>query len=134
MGRTILTFSLRMNTRNHVLVGSLLTVVLVGHWWVGNGFLYQLIGLKETDAARDERIVTELVKNQVLDRLISPGSAIFNTVAVHAAYSEKKWWVSGTVDSQNRFGALLRSRFMATVVHSDGTYKLEGPLVLTEKE
>jgi hypothetical protein len=48
----------------------------------------------------------------ITDMLKSPGSAEFDTSASEVSSS---WTVTGTVDSQNGFGALLRSEFRCYV-------------------
>lgn len=57
-------------------------------------------------------------ENQVKDRLKSPSTAKFNSDVTGVG----PFTVTGTVDSENSFGATLRSSFQCTVkVHADTT-------------
>jgi hypothetical protein len=64
----------------------------------------------------------------VKDQLLSPSSAKFspdsetNTVSL----GENRWTVTGYVDSQNAFGAMLRNRYSCTVRYlGDEKYRAE---------
>lgn len=52
-------------------------------------------------------------KTYVLDRLKAPASAAFSGLAFTGA--NPTWTVTGAVDSQNSFGATIRSTFRCTV-------------------
>lgn len=61
-------------------------------------------------------------KEFVKDRLKSPSSAEFDTS--HSG-TEPVYTVTGTVDSQNGFGAMVRNSFTCTVSHSGDRWTLE---------
>lgn len=62
----------------------------------------------------------------VSDRLTSPGSAEFQRAdSANVAKVADEYTYTGFVDSQNTFGALLRTDFTCTVRHIEGdTYEL----------
>lgn len=72
---------------------------------------------EEREAKRDKRTTEEraydAAKNMVLEVLAAPASAQFQPFSPGAGMEDGDTWsVSVTVDSQNKFGALLRSRFL----------------------
>ena len=69
-------------------------------------------------------------KKFVTDRLRSPGSAKFPSAiddgVIVSGLAENRYAVSAYVDSQNGFGALVRTRFSCIVAWQSGAeYKLE---------
>jgi hypothetical protein len=71
---------------------------------------------------RDREIESFLIcKNFVTDRLKSPGSAKFRNPSqtdgevVWVSTDDVTWTIQSSVDSENGFGALLRSNFVCTV-------------------
>jgi hypothetical protein len=68
----------------------------------------------------------EVCKDFVRDRLVSPGSAVFRNYfeddgeVIVAGSGPGPYTVRSTVDSQNGFGALLRTEFLCTVRPAGG--------------
>lgn len=61
-------------------------------------------------------------EQRVKEQLKSPSSADFDGTTARAV-TETEYAVSGTVDSENGFGAMLRSEFTCTVqFRDDGTF------------
>lgn len=67
----------------------------------------------------DQAEATVMAEKFVKRYLISPGSAQFSSYSeTTASYlGEQRWRVSGWVDSQNKFGALLRNNYICTMVY-----------------
>lgn len=80
-------------------------------------------GCSATDDAPDKYDAQVMCEQFVEDRLKSPGSADFNDTT--ATGGGNTWHVTGTVDSQNGFGALVRSEFMCNMSVSGETWTLE---------
>jgi len=59
----------------------------------------------------------------VKDRLKAPSTARFGTLTATESY-DGSYLVSGYVDSQNSFGAMIRTYFSCTVEYDDGKWKL----------
>lgn len=79
-------------------------------------------------ACGDDAEVTETVKkgwikdncrDVVKDRLRAPGTAKFSGESVSAS-GVHDYTVTGSVDSENGFGALLRSTYVCSATSSDG--------------
>lgn len=66
---------------------------------------------------------TAQCESWVSDRLVSPGSAKFSSE--DAAAADKVWTVTGTVDSQNLLGGLVRNRWTCVVRDTGHTWTLE---------
>ncbi len=60
----------------------------------------------------------------VRDRLKSPGSAKLGTISA-SSRGNSRYSFSGYVDSQNSFGANIRTRFSGVVRYNNGTWILE---------
>jgi hypothetical protein len=63
-----------------------------------------------------------MMQNFVKDRLVSPGSAKFEWITEPDCKIEKtdfEYSISSWVDSQNSFGALIRTRFSGVVRQVD---------------
>lgn len=54
-------------------------------------------------------------KYEVTQRLKSPSTAEFNTNTQSTYINDTTYGIYGTVDSQNSFGAMIRTEFMCTV-------------------
>lgn len=68
-------------------------------------------------------------QDEVRERLLSPASAVFPSISdddVDVDVSEHEAYVSGHVDSQNEFGAMLRSSFTCRFNKRDGEWDLVG--------
>lgn len=93
--------------------------------------------------AETERLLSDgsvsAAKMFVQDHLVSPGSAKFGCPrgewsACVTKVAPSRYRVSGAVDSQNRFGALIRSEWAVTVEHVSGTnWTMIGTPVLEER-
>ncbi len=94
------------------------------------GALCALAACKEDAAATCSKLAAyEAVQNKVLDRLKSPGSAQFPPDPTGPLYSsgdviiatkgDCHFAISSHVDSQNGFGALLRTRFSADAKYDE---------------
>ena len=59
-------------------------------------------------------------REAVKDQLKSPASAKFSDETVTGSEPDAVWFVSGSVDSQNSYGALLRSSFECSVTFANG--------------
>lgn len=72
----------------------------------------------------------EACHRAVQAELKSPGSAQFSN-EIAEQKTEQQWQVLGTVDSQNGFGALLRSSYLCPANLSAGVWTV-GDVVLTK--
>ena len=78
-------------------------------------------GALELDEATDAKLFAEAVELQLLK---SPASAKFcDLEEITATPSGEGWVVSGFVDSQNSYGAIVRTPFKLNVVKQDGAWK-----------
>lgn len=91
--------------------------------------IFTLVGCKEDQASAvsecPKLTAFEVVKKQVVERLVSPGSAVFpadpggplysNSEVIIAKMGDCAFGISSHVDSQNGMGALLRTNFSADV-------------------
>ena len=67
---------------------------------------------------KEDKIAAYVMAKQfVEDRLVSPGSADFSSYseANVIVLGEREYRVAGYVDSQNKFGAMLRSNYICTL-------------------
>lgn len=83
-----------------------------------------------SDKTADESDAQYMCQQFVKDKLKSPSSAKFsNQVASGAGTS---WTSSGTVDSQNSFGAMVRSRYSCTLSYDSSDESWEGSAKLLD--
>ena len=59
-------------------------------------------------------------RGAVKDKLKAPATAKFSDESVTGSDPDSVWFVSGAVDSQNSFGALIRSSFECSVTFKSG--------------
>lgn len=74
---------------------------------VGGGLILEA----RTSGSMDQAMADKCT-SQVATRLKSPSTAEFSGVRVMHKKSDDTWTVEGNVDSQNGFGATVRSRFV----------------------
>ncbi|MGH6979035.1 MAG: hypothetical protein ACRED4_07070 [Brevundimonas sp.] len=82
-----------------------------------------------SDVAKDSALLA--TQQFVRDKLRAPATAQFPTNSRDPGVSLAltgpcRWTISGHVDAQNAFGAMIRSTYtLVTTVEDDGTYRLE---------
>ena len=93
----------------------------------------KLIALSETATQIDEVIEAKLFAQAVeLQLLKSPASATFCELEeMTVAFVDGNYIVSGYVDSQNSYGAMIRSPFKLTVYKQDGIWQAANKFVST---
>jgi hypothetical protein len=62
----------------------------------------------------------------VQDKLKAPSTAEFSNESVSG--SGNSWNVSGSVDSQNSFGAKIRSSYTCSIAYSPSDHQWSGPV------
>lgn len=80
-------------------------------------------GVDAHQAATDlgtKKLVEKTCKESVTNQLTSPSSAKFSDVNT-TKVSDTSWTSSGTVDSQNGYGAMLRSTWTCTASYDEAT-------------
>lgn len=88
--------------RNRLIIAAVIVLVLVG----GGLFLEN-----RSDGSLD-RAMADRCTSQVESRLKSPSTAQFSDVRAMHDEAADTWTVEGNVDSQNGFGATVRSHFV----------------------
>lgn len=100
-------------------IGCISIVVLIVVLFIG-GFI---VNSSQSPAEKndDEAYAMVLCKGEVEDALKSPSSASFSEVSA-VRTGHLFWTVTGAVDAENGFGAMIRNRFTCTmeVRESDG--------------
>ena len=93
----------------------------------------KLVALSETATQIDEVIEAKLFAQAVeLQLLKSPASATFCELEeMTVAFVDGNYIVSGYVDSQNSYGAMIRSPFKLTVYKQDGIWQAANKFVST---
>lgn len=97
-------------------------------WWVVTGswvFLALFVAIGAIVRERDDSsgMAEYACEDFVEDRLKSPGTADFQNATVESAGSDT-WLVTGTVDSENSFGATMRVDYECTVTGSGANWTL----------
>lgn len=95
-------------------------------WPLGIAAFLILIGIGSAfnrGPAMDGDSAAEACKEHVLDRLKAPATAEFSNLATSNAGI--RWTVTGSVDSENAFGAKLRMGWSCTVRDQNGKWVLE---------
>ena len=74
-------------------------------------------GIKPKGKSKEElqELSEYCAQEQVKNNLKSPTTAEFNTKASVSSYNDTTFIVSGTVDSQNGFGAMIRSNYSCII-------------------
>lgn len=80
-------------------------------------------GLAEATARGSETEAYIYAREFVADALLSPASAKFPWLPDSARYDGQAWRVAGYVDSQNRFGALIRSHWRCELRKNGGQWQ-----------
>jgi alkanesulfonate monooxygenase SsuD/methylene tetrahydromethanopterin reductase-like flavin-dependent oxidoreductase (luciferase family) len=73
--------------------------------------------------AQLDGMICRFAEREVKDSLKSPGTAKFAGCRLGSKDGGAHWTVTGTVEAQNGFGALLRSTYVVDVVKSGDTMK-----------
>ena len=102
---------------NKVGLGCLLTAVLL----IGGCGALIAVGGDDDDASGQVKVAC---RDWVRDRLKSPSSAKFSGESVRR--SGTSYTVTGAVDSQNSFGAMIRNDFTCETTNSGGETRLLG--------
>ncbi len=84
-------------------VGAAIVIVCLPLFYI-NAFYFA-----EAEPTQEQRF-EEIAKTAILNKLRSPSTAEFSDVSVRDV-GNTRWVVSGSVDAQNRFGAMVRGDF-----------------------
>lgn len=77
-----------------------------------------------TEVLKEERRVEKMCRDAVLDQLKSPASAEFGGLTVTST-GASAWQVRGEVDSQNGFGAQVRTSFACLLTPSGASHHVQ---------
>jgi hypothetical protein len=77
--------------------------------------------LRESEAEDLEAQAISAAEDRIRTHLKSPASAVFSNIRVNTQVKSYQWTIRGTVDSQNGFGAMLRSNWSVHVTYKKGT-------------
>jgi hypothetical protein len=99
-------------------------------WFIGIVVVFGILGQMTKSDAHGDAYSAQLMCEQhfVKDKLLAPASAKFSPDSETNAisYGNEVWIVTGYVDSQNAFGAMLRSPYTCTVKYvGKDTWHLE---------
>ena len=96
---------------------------------VGAVILYSVVAMQQDSgvSGNDEIAAWTMCELAVKDKLKSPSSASFPWAGAKdftESLGEGRYRVRAYVDSQNTFGAMVRSQFVCEVEHSGGEYRV----------
>lgn len=79
----------------------------------------------------DDATAEVMCQDFVKDQLKAPGSAKFSEERADEPF-DGEWKVTGVVDSENGFGALLRAEYTCRMTHDDGEWTADEVTVVPQ--
>lgn len=114
-----------MKERRELMMGGKRTVTAAMGWQAQAEFNRRLAAYSKEGASADERTQAKLFAQAVMTHtLMAPYTAVFsdlNETAIAENYGA--YTVTGWVDSQNMFGAMMRTPFSMVVFKKDGVWQ-----------
>ncbi len=76
-----------------------------------------------TGLSKNEEQATSAVKEIISQYLVAPATTQYASFTIRLSNNDKNKYVAfGDLDSQNSYGALIRSHFLMFLIHTDGAF------------